>query len=54
MKYIDLEIGPGWVVSTRSDASQLWAWLQEHRGDVLGIDFESNAVDQFDPQGLIK
>jgi DNA polymerase-1 len=49
MKYVDLEVGPGWVVSTRSDAAQLWAWLQEHHGDVLGIDFESNAVDQFDP-----
>jgi hypothetical protein len=49
MKYVDLEVGPGWVVSTRSDAAQLWSWLQEHRGEVLGIDYESNAVDQFDP-----
>jgi DNA polymerase-1 len=44
MKYVDLEVGPGWVVSTRADAAQLWAWLQEHRGDVLGIDLETNGV----------
>jgi DNA polymerase-1 len=49
MRYVDLEVGPSWVVSSRSDAAQLWAWLQEHRGEVLGIDYESNAVDQFDP-----
>lgn len=49
MRYVDLEVGPGWVVSTRSDAAQLWQWLRERRHLPLGLDLESNGKDQFDP-----
>lgn len=48
MKHIDLDVGPGWVVSARSDAAQLWEWLQERRGQVLGLDLETNGVDPWD------
>lgn len=50
MRYIDLGVGPGWVVSTRSDAAQLWEWLQERHDQVLGLDLETNGVqDPWDP-----
>jgi hypothetical protein len=50
MKYVDLGVGPGWVVSTRSDAAQLWCWLQERRNQVLGLDLETNGIGPWTPE----
>lgn len=44
MQTIDTEAGPLHVVSTRSDAADLWDWLQARSNQVLGLDFETNGV----------
>lgn len=51
MRVIETASAPLYVVQTRSDACQLWEWLQPYSatGAYLGWDGETNAVDPWDP-----
>jgi len=53
---VETESAPLYVVKTRDDACQLWDWLKPYRarGDWLGWDGETNAVDPWDPTFRIR